>query len=328
MKKKIRIALVLLLVSALLFMIPGCGTKEESTAMKVALMVQGAANDNGWNQSALDGVNLVKDEIGAEVTVSENLDLSDFEEYFRNYGKEKYDIVFGHGYAFTDAAMKIAPEFPDTYFVITSTDASQEPNLLSVKNNTLHQGFLSGAFAGLYTQSGTVGIVGGMEIPSIISWLEGAKQGAEYVNPGVKVIANYTGNFEDSIAAKETSLAMIEQGADVLLQNLDPAGVGVLEACKEKNIAYVGSILDQYSLAPEVVVTSGLSDLSQSILKIAQLIQAGTVEIKSYQMGIAEGVISLAPFQGDWETKVSQDVKDRLEQLVSDVSAGKVEIKE
>lgn len=324
-RAKRTLATVLVIVLSVL-LLSACGGGKEDKKMKVALLVQGPANDNGWNQSALNGVNSIGEELEAEVSVSENLALSDFEEFFRNYGKEEYSIVFGHGYAFADAAMNVAKDYPKTIFVITSADVTQEPNLISVKNSSAQQGFLSGAFAALYSESKKIGIVGGMEIPSIIGWLEGAKQGAAHVDPSVEVIANYTGNFEDSIAAKEMALAMIDEGADVMLQNLDPAGVGVLEACKEKDIAYVGSILDQYDLAPEVVATSGMSDLSQSMVVLAKLVKDDKVEVKSYEMGVKEGVIHLAPFKGKWENEISQEIKDRLDELTKEISEDKIKV--
>lgn len=223
-----------------------------------------------------------------------------------------------------DAATKVAPDYPDTYFIITSTDISQEPNVLSVENDNAQQGFLCGAFAGLYTQSNTVGIVGGMEIPSIIAWLEGAKKGVEYVNPEANVLANYTGNFEDSVAAKELARSMIEGGADIMLQNVDPAGVGVREICTEKGTTYVGTCLDQYPLVPDICATSGIADLSQSMLQVAEHICDGTVEIRNYKMGVAEEVVYLYEYQGKWEELVSQDIKDQMAQITEDIKSGKI----
>ena len=231
MKKHIKRILALFVTLTLLLpLIVACSDNSGGASsgsgetLRIALMVQGPAADNGWNQAALNGVNAVKEQYHAELTVSENLDLSDFEEYFSNFGKEGYDIVFGHGSSFEDAALKVAPQYPDTFFVVTSAACAQEPNLCSVDNDGIQQGFLSGAFAGLFSKSRVIGIVGGMEIPSIIAWAEGAQRGAKYVADDLTILINYTGNFEDSVAAKELATAMIEQGADVVMQNLDPAG--------------------------------------------------------------------------------------------------------
>ena len=329
MKRTAAMALTLLIVLSL----AACSSSSADggpggETLRIALMVQGPAADNGWNQSALNGVNAVKEQYGAELTVSENLDLSDFEEYFSNFGKEGYDIVFGHGSSFEDAAMKVAPDYPDTFFVVTSGTCAQEPNLCSVDNDGIQQGFLSGAFAGLFSESRVIGIVGGMEIPSIIAWAEGAKRGAEYVADDLTILINYTGNFEDSVAAKEVATAMIEQGADVVMQNLDPAGVGVLEACEEYNVPYIGSIMDQYSLAPEVVVTSGMADMTQSILDVTDKILNGEAECTCYIQSVENGAVYLAPFQGKWVNEVPGDVQTRIQEIYEDILSGELDVSE
>ncbi|HHY37501.1 MAG TPA: BMP family ABC transporter substrate-binding protein [Clostridia bacterium] len=342
--KKRALALGLIMLLALVTVL-GCGggktekaetAKEEAPAqteetekpaktLKVALLTPGPINDRGWNATAYQGLQMIKEELGAEIAYSEKVAPSDFEEVFRGYASQGFDVIFGHGFQFGDPAMKVAKEFPNTKFIITSTDISQPPNVASLGNSNLEQGFVGGALCALLTKSKIVGSVGGMEIPSIIAYMDGFKAGCKYIDPNVKPLISYIGNFDDAAKGKELALAMIQEGADVINHDADHAGLGVIEAAKEKGVMAVGAISDQNEVAPEVVVNSALSDLSRAYVLIVKDILAGKFEAKCVNYGIKEGTVGLAPWH-NWEDKVDQSIKDRMNQLIEDVKNGKLNI--
>ena len=235
---------------------------------------------------------------------------------FSGYAIEGYDIIFGHGS--NDAAMKVAPEFPDSKFVITSTDISQEPNVASLNNDNRQQGFLAGALAALLTEVDKVGVVGGMEIPSLQAYMNGFDKGAKYINPDITILSTYTGDFVDAAKAKEVAAAMIQQGADIIAHDADAAGLGAIEAAVEADTRVIGAISDQYELAPDHMVTSALSDLTKAIEVMAEQIKNGDFEAKMYNFGIEEGTVGLAPYH-NFEDKVLQEVKDKMQQIMDDI---------
>ncbi|NPV69303.1 MAG: BMP family protein [Firmicutes bacterium] len=343
MVKKMSVLIVLCLLVVTL--VPGCGgtqqkpaeppkpaeqpkpaepPKPEPKKLKVALLTPGPINDQGWNATAYAGLQGIKDQLGAEIAYSEKVAPSDFEEVFRGYASKGFDVVFGHGFQFGDPAKKVAKEFPNTKFIITSTDISQEPNVASLGNSNYEQGFLTGALAALLTKSKTIGSVGGMEIPSLKAFMDGFKAGAKYIDPKVKVLVTYIGNFDDAAKGKQLALQMIQNGADVINHDADAAGLGVIEAAKQKKVKCLGAISDQNSVAPEVVVNSGLSDLSKAYVLITKDIVAGKFKAVSVNYGIKEGTVGLAPWH-NWEDKVDKAVKDRMNQIVEDVKSGKLD---
>ncbi|QGP91224.1 ABC transporter substrate-binding protein PnrA-like protein [Neomoorella glycerini] len=175
----------------------GNNQTADSKQLKIALLLPGPINDMGWNASAYEGLKKVEKEFKAQVAYRENVAQSDMEEAFRAYAMQGYHVIIGHGFQFGDAAKKVAPQFPNIKFVVTSSDIHQDPNLASVNIDNEMQGFLMGAVAGLMTKSGTVAALGGQQIPPIIGSVEGFAKGAKYVNPQVKVITTYTGSFDD-----------------------------------------------------------------------------------------------------------------------------------
>src|ERR1044072_1408913 len=88
--------------------------------MKVGLLTPGSVNDNGWNAIAYEGLQRVHRELGAEISHQETKTPAEFEEGFRSYGAKGFDLAFGHGFEFQDAALKAGKQYPHTVFIITS----------------------------------------------------------------------------------------------------------------------------------------------------------------------------------------------------------------
>ncbi len=293
--------------------------------LQVALIMGGPINDQGWNAEAYRGLMEIEEQLGAEVQFSENVDASDYEEVFRGYADMGYDLIVGHGFQFGESAMAVAEDYPETFFAITSTDISQAPNVASLMNRNDQQGFLAGALAAMETETGIVGCVGGMEIPSITAYVEGFIQGAAYIDPDVQVLANYTGDFKDVAAAKQMAEAMIAEGADIITHDADASGVGVFEAVNAaaENVRIIGAIDDQYELSPERTITSAMSQLGGAIVLAAELVQDGTIEATSYAFGVNEGVVYLADFR---DYPISEENLAELEAIQEQLGSGEITI--
>src|SRR5216110_4125145 len=107
-------------LASLAFLLLGCPQTESSSAMKVGLLTPGSVNDNGWNAIAYEGLQHIQKKLGAEISHQETKTPAEFEEGFRSYGAKGFDLAFGHGFEFQDAAMKAGKEFPKTVFITTS----------------------------------------------------------------------------------------------------------------------------------------------------------------------------------------------------------------
>jgi basic membrane lipoprotein Med (substrate-binding protein (PBP1-ABC) superfamily) len=123
-----------------------------------------------------------------------------------------------------------------------------------------------------------------MKLPVVASTFIAFEQGAKAVNPKIKVLTNYVGNFEDQNAAKEASKQMIAQGADVLFHNADQAGKGMFNAAQEaKDVLVFGSNRDQNSVAPGVCVASAIIDMPHAFSEIARSVRDQKVQIRFHR---------------------------------------------
>jgi basic membrane protein A and related proteins len=297
--------------------------KKEVKKIKVALLLPGTINDNGWNAKAYTGLSLIEKDLGAEVAYTEKVAQSDQEEVFRNYATQGFNVLIGHGFQFGDAAKRVAKDFPDAKFLITSTDISQEPNLASTNTSPLEMGFLEGVVAGLATKSNNIGIVGGQEIPPIVTAVQGFQAGIKYINPNAQISTTMTGDFDDAVKAKEAAKALIDKGADVVILDADHAGLGVIEACKEKGVFAVSSVSVQHELAPDTVLGSGTFGIPMAMEAVVKRVIDGDFKAQFYNLGIKDDAVSFVP-----NPKFEDMYKEKLAQVIADIKSGKINVEE
>src|SRR6476646_3821579 len=142
-------------------------TPRQST-FKVALLTPGPISDHSWNGGAYDGLLRIRDSLGASISHIETKTPAEFEENFRQYGAQGYDLVFGHGFEFQDAALRVGPDFPKTIYVATSGDHAAG-NVAGMVFAFEDPSYLAGLVAGSMTKTGIVGPIGGTEIQTVKS---------------------------------------------------------------------------------------------------------------------------------------------------------------
>ena len=101
--------------------------------------------------------------------------------------------------------------------------------------------------------------------------------------------------------------------------------MGAIEAAKGRNIYAIGCDSDQNSLAPDTVVTSGVSDTPLGMETMIEYILNGKFKPEYYDLGITEGVVYLAPYHG-FENKLSPEIKAKIEQVTNDIKSGKLDV--
>ncbi|MBM3262800.1 MAG: BMP family protein [candidate division Zixibacteria bacterium] len=273
-----------------------CGGPQEPSApdaFKVALLTPGPISDAGWNASAYEGLKQIEKELGAETNQIETKTPAEFEQGFREYASNGYDLVFGHGFEFQDAAAAVSSEFPKTVFITTSGTTVRE-NVAPVVFEIEQATYLLGMVAARHSSSGKIGAVGGVEIPSVKSSFDAFKAGAISVNPSIVFVPSYIGNWEDVGAAKEATLALIDQGVDFIFHNADAAGLGVFQAAQERGKVLVfGSNKDQNGIAPEVVLASAVLSVPTAMVTVAREVKEGTFKAAVRRLGMKENVVSM-----------------------------------
>jgi basic membrane protein A and related proteins len=300
------------------------GGSEDS--LRVALLTPGPISDQSWNAGAYQGLMRIRDSLGAHVSHIQTRTPAEFEENFRQYGGQHFDIVFGHGFEFQDAARRVAPEFPKTLFVTTS-GTTAGPNLAGMTFRFADASYLAGVLAGSMTKSKQLGVLGGTELPPVVESFRAFEQGARAVDSSIRVVTSYIGNWDDVSAGKEQALAQLARGVDVIFQNADAAGLGVFQAVRERGNAYIiGSNSDQNSVAPEVTLGSVVIDLPLAFLTIAKEVRAGTFRPGVVELGEASHVVTLV-LNPTVAARIPAAVRGRIDSLQQRMMAGELTVK-
>lgn len=301
---------------------PSTDVKPSVNAFKVALLTPGPVSDAGWNAAAYHGLEMVRDKLGAETALVQTKSPADFEDAFRDFASRGFNLIFAHGFEYTDSALEVARSFPNTYFVVSSGSESSA-NVASITFNVDQATYVEGVLAAGVSKTGVVGAVGGIELPSIKLFFEGFKRGFLAVNPKGRILISYTGNFDDVGAAKEAALAQISQGADVLIHNADAAGLGVFLAAQQGHAYAFGVFTDQNNVAPDVILASAVTSTPLAFLKIATQVKNKTFHPGMLEFGMEDGMVSVV-YNPKLESQIPAAALERAKKTEQDLATGRL----
>lgn len=268
-------------------------SSASTSTFKVALLTPGAISDQSWNGGAYQGLLRIRDSLSAAISHIQTKTPAEFEENFRQYGNQHFDLVFGHGFEFQDAARAIAPSYPHTQYVVTSGNTSGA-NVSGMVFGFAEPSFLAGMIAGAMTHTNRLGVIGGTELPPVRESFLAFQQGVHRVNPAAKVVTAYIGNWDDVSAGKEQALAQLASGVDVIFQNADAAGLGIFQAVRETAGTYLfGTNSNQNEIAPEVTLGSVAIDLPHAFLTVARQVRSHSFTPGIIKLGMREQVVDL-----------------------------------
>ncbi|MCC6146109.1 MAG: BMP family protein [Anaerolineaceae bacterium] len=294
--------------------------------LRIALLLDGPINDQGWNQGAYDGLAAVKTKYLADTAYSESVARADMEAAFTDYAARGYNAIFAHGFEFSDAAEKAAAQFPDTLFVVTHGKSGLSgDNIATIQYEEEQIGFLLGVLAGQMTKSNKIAAIGGYEIPPIAVPFKAFEVGAKEVNPDVNVSILWIDSWTDIAKMKEAANAAIATGTDLVFPIASAASAGGLYAAEESGVWGIGYSGDQYVFAPTVTLSSGIVDTGLSIELVVDEIVNGTFTHKDYWYGVKDNVLRLAPYHNTAD-KIPQEVKDSVDEWTQKILSGEYEV--
>ena len=222
-----------------------------------------------------------------------------------------YDVIICGTFQMPDYLKEVASKYPDQKYIIfdDNTYAGECPNVLNLTYRQNDMGYLVGVFAACMSAdtsvekingNAVVGFVGGMDSPVINDFLIGFIEGAQSVNPDIKVDTRYTNDYVDTAIAKEYALSMINDNkCDIIWGVAGNAGNGAAEAALETGKAwFIGVDSDQeLTLSPDLAaltLTSGLKNVGNSLIWVFDELDAGKEHWGTEVcLGLAEGGVGI-----------------------------------
>ncbi len=303
----------------------------EPEMLKVGMLLPGSISDQGWNALAHDGLKAIETELGAEISYVESLTRADWEADFRSYAMQGYNLIFGHGYEYQEAAIVVAQDYPEIVF-ITSAGASGaiRENVSSIVFRLEQATYLLGMISGMMTQTDKIGIIGGQELPSGSSTFMAFEGGVKSVNPDAVVQRAYVGDWENIPKARELALTQIQEGVDFIFHNANEAGIGVFEAVvlaqdAGKTVYSFGANRDQSAVSPRAVLANAVIT-PRAYVQLATAVKEGTFESKLYVFTMTtDGAIALT-YNPELKDQVPAEVQQKVEEARLQILAGTLEV--
>ncbi len=321
-------------------------------AFKVIMVTDtGGLGDKSFNDGTWHGIQMAAEELGIEAEVIQSYEQADYVPNLTKAAQEA-DVVFAVGFMMTDALAKVAPQFPDTYFVgIDIVLEDYPPNVITFVFKEEESAFTVGYIAAAMTKTGIVGFVGGIPIPPVERFRYGFETGVKLYcdlhGKDVEILRGYTMVFDDPKKGKDLAVSQFAQGADIIFAAAGACGNGVIEAAKEYFTSLVGSDdlvdlidyyyktgqgffaigvdVDQDYMAPGAVLCSSMKRIDVASYYGVKWAYEGTFEGGLKKLGLKDKGVGISPMKytkGLIPTKVLAE----LQYLISLVKKGELVI--
>lgn len=280
--------------------VAACAEEEDAgrsadDPIRIAMVGPSASNDLAFTQSMVDSLNRLGADYNIEVDITDGtFVIEDAAVAIRGYAEDGFDIVLAHGSQFGGSLSEIAPDYPDTYFAWgTSRDTFGLSNVYSYSVKSDQGGYINGTMAAHMTESGTIGVVGPIEVGDIKAYIDGFVVGVAAVDPAITVNVNYIDSFSDVALAAEAAQAHIEAGADVLT-GVSQMTVGATGVAREHGVLWFGSQSDQTPLGEEIVVASQIYNWDFQLGQIVEDLLAGEMNGRVITADFSNGGLTMA----------------------------------
>lgn len=289
----------------------------------------GGKFDKSFNEAAYNGAEAWKAETGGSFLDLELQNDAQREQALRRFAGQGANPIVMAGFSWTAALSAVAPEFPDTNFVVIDA-VVDAPNVQSIIFDEHTGSFLVGAIAAMKSETGTIGFVGGMDVPLIHKFYCGYAQGAKAVNPDINLIENYTGTtpaaWNDPVTAGELTKAAIDSGADVVFAAAGGSGLGVLQAAKDAGKFSIGVDSNQNYLQPGSVLTSMLKRVDVAVkTALTEAADDATFKPGMTVLGLAEEGVGYSLDEHN-ASLITEDMKAKVDALSAEIQAGTIEV--
>ena len=236
------------------------------------------------------------------------------------------DLVLTAGFQMGEPLSRVAADFPDVKFAIVDV-AIDIPNVASLNYKANEGSFLVGAIAGLKSESGQIGYIGGVDVPLLREFEAGYVAGVHAVNPDAVVSIAYisedTSGFNLPDKAKEIALTQYESGVDVIYTVAGGSGLGVLEAAQAQGKYVIWVDSNGNHLAPGTVLTSMVKQIENSVYGVINETINGTFMGGLRYQGLVDGGVDYALDEHN-RSELSDEIIATVESLRAKIIAGEI----
>ena len=293
---------------------PASAAASKPAPLKVAFAYIGPVGDGGWTFAHDNARKALEKEMGDKIVTSfvENVpESADAERVLRDMVSQGNKLIFGTTFGYMEPMLKTAAEARDVKFE-HATGYKTAENLRTYDSRTYEGAYMAGVIAGGMTKTNVLGVVGSVPIPEVIRNINSFTLGAQSVNPKVKTKVVWVNKWFDPPKETEAATALINGGADVLMQNTDSPAV--LKTAQDKGKRAFGWDSDMTAYGPKAHLGSAVINWAPYYIKSTQDALDGKWATSKSWWGVKEGAIDFV--------SIAEDVPAEIKAKVEAVKAG------
>lgn len=280
-------------------------------------------NDHSFNQSAWEGLQKSKKDLGVNIKYLESKQDADYATNVETLVDEQPALIIGVGSKLAPVIEEAAKNYPDQKFVIVDETYKEIPsNVETVLFKAEQSAYLVGLIAGKMTKTDNVGFIGGMDISVINTFKYGYMAGVKAAKQKCEIQSQYANSFSDQAKGKAIAEQMMSKSADIIFIAGGDVGTGAIEAIKEQNKYAIGVDRDQSDLAPDNVLTSAIKRVDIGVYETVKNFVEGKFEggfettygLKQGAVGIPDSTSKLVP----------KDVLDYVDKEIKKLESGEI----
>lgn len=296
-----------------------------SAQFRVAAVMPSATNDLAFSQSMYDALSSIQAEMGKDnfefVFVDGTFIVDDAAAAIRDWAAEGYDLIIAHGSQYGSSLEEIAPDFPDVSFAWgTAGNTFGLDNVYAYEASSDQGGYVLGVLAAALSKTGTIGVVGPIEVGDAKLYVDGFKAGVLAQNEAAQVNVNYIGSFSDVALATEAAKTHVSAGADALTGSAQMV-VGAVGVAQKSGVLWFGTQANQTELAPDIVVANQVYDWTVVLNPIIKNIQNGKLGGEAFIINLENKGLIIE--YNEW-FGISDEVKALADKAIAGIIAGEI----
>lgn len=338
----------LLIIFTAISFLTSCGrqieAKREGCNIRVGIVFDiGGKNDRSFNAAAWEGVKRAEKELHVCLYDVEPGNPTSIEPAMRAFAERSFDLIIGVGFAQGPIMQRVANDYPDLKFaiidgVIFEKDGkTPKQNVASLVFREHEGSFLVGMIAAAKSRTGTLGFIGGMDIPLIHKFATGFEEGAKFTNPNIKIVQNYVGVTDSAWnnpgKGKELALNQIEKGADVIFTAAGNSGLGAFDAVEqygknengEANRFVIGVDSNQNGMKPGFVLTSMVKRVDIAVYDVVKEVIDGKFRGGFHAFGLDKDGVAYSLDENN-EALIPPDVIQKVEEARTKIGKGEIKV--
>ena len=334
-----RRSIVTVVVLATAMTLAACSTTpdangDDSESTTIAFVSPQKAGDSGPIDDMIAALDRLESDYDVTTKYVELSDPSTYESTLRNLAQAGTDYVVTAFPGMQQPLQAVAPEFPDTNFVLIFGDKfdPELANARSVSYDVYQAMYVSGITAANATTTGKIGWIGGAPQPALNANYHAFAEGAKSVDPAISVVGAFVGSFDDAAKGRDVAASMIADGVDVIQSDAAAASLGIINAGQTGGILVIadssGEVAAQY---PDTIVGTTFLKFGDSLYQQISTALDSSFEPGYVTSGLADGIVGLnlsdAFLDGsNPKASVIQGIVDQLATVVEDVASGAVKV--